>query len=240
MTQQLQRVPLAPNPLEIIVVEDHDIVREELVAFLTRPDWTVRGVDCGEALDAALRQRPADLLVVDLNLPGEDGLSICQRLRLAMPDMSLVMLTARTMPKDKTVGYQSGADVYLTKPANVGELEAAIANLSRRITRRVGHAPELDLPRLTLCLPNGATVSLSLLEGRLLYELVTAPERKLSTDALLNRLNPRYDKPQLRENLPVLVSRLRHKLETGANLPNAIKAIRNFGYQLTITLTVRV
>lgn len=227
------------GPLEIVVVEDHDLVREELVAFLQRPAWNVRGVDDAEALDAALRQRPADVLVVDLNLPGEDGLSICQRLRLAMPELGLVMLTARILPKDKTAGYQSGADVYLTKPANVGELEAVITNLARRIRRRVSSGPQLDLPRLTLSGSINVSVSLTLLEARLLYELSIAPDRKLSTDMLLRRLDPRQDMPQLRDNLPVSVSRLRQKMAAGLGLNDAIKAVRGFGYQLTLTLTVR-
>ncbi len=230
--------PVASAPLDIVVVEDHDLVREELVAFLQRPGWLVRGVDCAEALDHALLHRPADLLVVDLNLPGEDGLSICQRLRRTLPDLGLVMLTARILPKDKTAGYQSGADVYLTKPANVGELEAAIVNLARRIHPRVGAGPQLDLKRLTLAIPLGAQVSLTLLESRLLYELTMAPGRQLSTDTLLRRLDPGQDQPQLRNNLPVTMSRLRNKMTTGLGTHDTIKAIRGFGYQLNLTLTV--
>jgi len=231
--------PATPPPLEIVGVEDHDLVREELVAFLQRPDWRVRGVGCAEELDAALRQRPADLLVVDLNLPGEDGLSICQRLRRALPELGLVLLTARILPQDKTVGYQSGADVYLTKPANVGELEAAISNLARRIRQRVAAGPQLDLTRLTLGAPDGAQVSLTLLESRLLYELTMAPGRQLSTEMLLRRLDPGLDQPQLRNNLPVTVSRLRSKIATGLGPGDIIKAIRGFGYQLSLSLTVR-
>ncbi len=225
-------------PLDIVVVEDHDLVREELVAFLQRPDWRVRGVDCAEALDDALRQRPADLLVVDLNLPGEDGLSICQRLRSALPELGLVMLTARILPKDKTAGYQSGADVYLTKPANVSEIEAAISSLARRIRQRVGAGPQLDLTRLTLGTPGGVPVALTLLESRLLYELAMAPGRQLSTELLLRRLDPGQDQPQLRSNLPVTISRLRNKIAAGTGQSDAIKAIRGFGYQLNLTLTL--
>ena len=237
-------MPMTPSlapvnaPLDIVVVEDHDLVREELVAFLQRPGWRVRGVDCADALDAALRQRPADLLVVDLNLPGEDGLSICQRLRRVMPELGLVLLTARILPQDKTAGYQSGADVYLTKPANVGELEAAISNLARRIHQRVGAGPQLDLRRLTLSAPNGVAVNLTLLESRLLYELTMAPGRQLSTEMLLRRLDPGLDQPQLRNNLPVTVSRLRNKIASGLGQSDVIKAIRGFGYQLNLSLTV--
>jgi DNA-binding response OmpR family regulator len=229
----------ADQPLEVVVVEDHDLVREELVDFLSRPGIRVRGAEDGEVLDALLRQRPADILVVDLNLPGEDGLSICQRMREAFPEMGLVMLTARVMPSDKTAGYQSGADVYLTKPANVDELEAVVANLSRRIRRRVSNGLQLDVPRQQLTLASGQTVGLSLLEARLLYELALAPERRLNTDVLLQRLDPRQGNTGLRDNLPVTISRLRQKLGAGLGTGDVIKAVRGFGYQLTQAITVR-
>ena len=227
------------HPLEIVVVEDHDLVRDELVDFLNRPGIRVRGAEDGEVLDALLRQRHADILVVDLNLPGEDGLSICQRMREAFPEIGLVMLTARVMPADKTAGYQSGADVYLTKPANVDELEAVVANLSRRIRRRVSNGLQLDVPRQQLALARGVAVGLSLLEMRLLYELALAPERKLSTDLLLQRLDARGNNPALRDNLPVTISRLRQKLASGLGQAEVIKAVRGFGYQLTQAITVR-
>ena len=227
------------HPLEIVVVEDHDLVRDELVDFLNRPGIRVRGAEDGEVLDALLRQRHADILVVDLNLPGEDGLSICQRMREAFPEIGLVMLTARVMPADKTAGYQSGADVYLTKPANVDELEAVVANLSRRIRRRVSNGLQLDVPRQQLALAGGVAVGLSLLEMRLLYELALAPERKLSTDLLLQRLDARGDNPTLRDNLPVTISRLRRKLASGLGQGEVIKSVRGLGYQLTQAITVR-
>lgn len=227
------------NPLEVVVVEDHDLVRAELVDFLTRPGICVRGVEDGEMLDAALRQRAADILVVDLNLPGEDGLSICQRMREAFSEVGIVLLTARVMPSDKAAGYQSGADVYLTKPANVNELEAVVANLSRRIRRRVSNGLQLDVPRQQLTLASGLYVGLTLLEARLLYELALAPERKLSIEVLLQRLDPRLTTPQLRDNLPVTISRLRQKLGAGLGLTEVIKAVRGHGYQLTQALTVR-
>lgn len=227
------------GPLDIIVVEDHDLVRLELVDYLSGPGVQVRGADDGEVLETLLRQRHADILVVDLNLPGEDGLSLCRRMRHAFPEMGLVMLTARVMPSDKTAGYQSGADVYLTKPANVDELEAVIANLARRIRRRVANGLQLDVPRQQLTLPAGAVIGLTLLESRLLYELALAPERKLSTEVLVQRLDPRLEQPRIRDNLPVTISRLRQKMAAAPGGLEAIKAVRGFGYQLTLATTVR-
>lgn len=227
------------GPLDIIVVEDHDLVRLELVDHLSGPGVQVRGADDGEVLEALLRQRHADILVVDLNLPGEDGLSLCRRMRHAFPEMGLVMLTARVMPSDKTAGYQSGADVYLTKPANVDELEAVIANLARRIRRRVSNGLQLDMPRQQLTLPAGAVIGLTLLESRLMYELALAPERKLSTEVLVQRLDPRQEQPRIRDNLPVTISRLRQKMIAGSGGLESIKAVRGFGYQLMVAITVR-
>lgn len=227
------------GPLDIIVVEDHDLVRLELVDHLSGPGVQVRGADDGEVLEALLRQRHADILVVDLNLPGEDGLSLCRRMRHAFPEMGLVMLTARVMPSDKTAGYQSGADVYLTKPANVDELEAVIANLARRIRRRVSNGLQLDMPRQQLTLPAGAVIGLTWLESRLMYELALAPERKLSTEVLVQRLDPRQEQPRIRDNLPVTISRLRQKMIAGSGGLESIKAVRGFGYQLMVAITVR-
>ena len=236
---RLNDVVTVTGPLELIVVEDHDLVREELVDFLVRPSVSVRGADDGEVLDALLRQRHADILIVDLNLPGEDGLSICRRMRHAFPEMGLVMLTARVLPMDKAVGYQHGADVYLTKPANVDELEAAVANLARRIRRRVANGLQLDVPRQQLTLPSGATVGLTLLESRLLYELALAPERKLSTGLLVLRLDPHRGSPRMADNLPLTISRLRQKLAVEPAGAEIIKAVRGVGYQLTVSVTVR-
>ncbi len=220
--------------LDIVVVEDHDFVREELVTFLQRPGWRVRGVDCGEALDDALRYRPADVVVIDLNLPGEDGLSISRRLRTAMPQLGILMLTARTLSRDKTVGYQSGADVYLTKPASVAELEAVILSLSRRLRRAVADGPRLDVTACRLLLPDQRLADLTLLECHLLYELSLASERQLDSSALLFRLGNHPGATS--RNLPVIVSRLRHKISEKLQLPDIIKAVRGHGYRLTLPL----
>jgi DNA-binding response OmpR family regulator len=227
----------SPPPLRLIVVEDHDLVRDELIAFLQRPQWRVRGAEDALALDALLRQEPADLFVIDLNLPGEDGLSICKRLRVALPEAGIIMLTARILPKDKTVGYRSGADVYLTKPANVGELEAAITNLARRLQPR--HAPvgQLDLSRMLLVIA-GHTVALNRLEVELLYALALAPQHQLDTDALIHRLRRTHTSMFDRSHLAVVISRLRTKVQKIMPEHELIKAVRGQGYQLAQVLAL--
>jgi DNA-binding response OmpR family regulator len=229
-------LPTMP-PLRLIVVEDHDLVRAELIAFLQRPHWHVRGAEDGLALDELLRQQPADLLIIDLNLPGEDGLSICERLRPALPDAGIIMLTARILPKDKTAGYRCGADVYLTKPANVGELEAAITNLARRLQPR--HAPvgQLDLSRMLLLI-SGQTIALTRLEVELLYALALAPQHQLDTDALIHKLRRTHTSVFDRNHLAVLISRLRAKVQKTMPHYELIKAVRGQGYQLAQVLAL--
>lgn len=231
-----------PLPLRLIVVEDHDLVREELVAFLQRSDWQVRGAEDGLVLDELLRQDPPDMVIIDLNLPGEDGLSICQRLRLAMPDIGIIMLTARILPKDKTAGYRSGADVYLTKPANVGELEAAIRNLARRLSPRAAALWQLSLSQTALYVA-GRHIALSRLEVELLYALSLSPQRCLDNDTLIHKLQSLHHGPFDRSHLVVLISRLRTKISQAlppeAATHDLIKAIRGQGYQLTDNLVLQ-
>ncbi|MBX9935695.1 MAG: response regulator transcription factor [Burkholderiaceae bacterium] len=227
------------SQVHIIVVEDHDIVRDELVAFLTRPEWHVRGVDCGEGLDIALHQHPANIAIIDLNLPGEDGLSISQRLRRALPDIGIILLTARVLPMDKIAGYQSGADVYLTKPANIGELEAVVINLTQRIKRWAHHNLQLNMSKLTLELSLENSISLTLTEANLLYELSLAPKQCIDTEILIHHLDSQHKTHLSRENLPVIISRLRTKISDGLGINNSIKAVRNYGYKLTTKITVQ-
>lgn len=219
--------------LDIVVVEDNDALREQLMAFLVRPGWRLRGADCGEALDALLRDQPADVVVLDLNLPFEDGTSIARRLRVAFPAMGIVMLTARVRPVDRTTGYASGADVYLTKPTNVEELESVIQNLARRLVPQPGADSALVLDQTAHCLrlPGGAGIQLSSKETQLLRLLAMAPERQLDTDYLLHQLYRDDVYPSKREHMTVLISRLRLKLNATAH-KDLVRAVRGVGYRL--------
>lgn len=233
--------PAAPTPaLDIVVVEDHEQLREQLVLFLQRPGWQVRGADCGEEMDELLRTRPAQIVVLDLNLPFEDGTSIARRLRMAMPQMGIVMLTARTRPSDRTAGYESGADVYLTKPTNVQELESVILNLARRLTPPAETGLVLDMTAMALRTAAGIAVPLTVTEVQLLHHLAMAPERQLDTDYLVHRLYHDPHAPPRREHLIVMISRLRSKINESA-LPHKdiVRAMRGYGYRLTMPITVR-
>lgn len=131
--------------MNIIVVEDHEALREVTVAALQDMSYTVQGIDSAEALPALLETFQANIMVLDLNLPGEDGISLAQRLRKAHPALGIIMVTARTDLSDKLAGYDSGADIYLTKPTSVEELGAAIQALSRRIMNWSELSPQLAI-----------------------------------------------------------------------------------------------
>ncbi len=111
--------------LKVVVVEDQADLREVIVAFLGKQAHDVRGFDCADDLDEHLAKDWVDVLILDLNLPGEDGYSISERLRNAHPDIYIIMLTARTAVEDRVKGYASGADIYLDKPVSPIELQGS-------------------------------------------------------------------------------------------------------------------
>ncbi len=135
--------------LNIIVVEDHDDLREVTVEALRGLGHEARGLACAEALDAALRAAPADLLVLDLNLPGEDGIHLARRVRSARPEIGIIMVTVREQVRSRIEGYASGADLYLTKPTSLEELEAAIGALARRLRAQNPTTPRPGSERAT-------------------------------------------------------------------------------------------
>lgn len=122
-----------PIAVPIALVEDHAALRAELAFHLEHAGYRVTGLADGAALDAHLACQPCQLVVLDLGLPGEDGLSVCARLRHRHPGLGVVILTARGLAHDRLSGWQRGADAYLVKPAPPAELLAVIANLLGRL-----------------------------------------------------------------------------------------------------------
>ncbi|QXP84991.1 response regulator transcription factor [Methylococcus sp. Mc7] len=227
--------------LRIVVVEDYPILREELVLSLNQEGYRAVGANCGEALDELLALEPADVLVLDLNLPQESGLSIAQRIRRAMPHIGIVMLTARVRGSDKVSGYEAGADLYLTKPIHPRELSAAIGNLARRLTKpEHAHdaAWQLDHRGLRLYAPEGGSVTLTASEALLLRSLALAPQQALEVHQLLSCLEQPADDAG-KAKLEVLFCRLRKKLSPHAAAVPIVKAIRGRGYQLCLPIRVR-
>ena len=160
----------------LILVEDHDVLRGELQYYLSKAGFDVRAVAGGEALNAALHQRQADILVLDWHMVGEDGISIVKRIRTNSPEIGIVMLTARASSIDREIGYQSGADVYMTKPAQPKEITAAIRNLSGRLKPKPTPPPSwvLDEDQMTLCDAMNVPIDITASDAKLLKMLATS------------------------------------------------------------------
>jgi DNA-binding response OmpR family regulator len=217
--------------LNIVVVEDHHSLREITVAALRSKGHHVVGLDCAEALPE-LNDMLIDLMVIDLNLPGEDGISLAKRIRHTQPDIGIIMLTARIQAADKLAGYESGADIYLTKPASLEELSAAIQAIARRINPKYtkAEALQLELKFLTLTGPLQC-VSLTKQESNLLIAFTRAAEKKQENWQLIELLNT-AEKEYHKANLEVLITRLRRKMVLAGSSHHPIKSIREYGYQL--------
>ena len=224
------------NPLNIVVVEDHDFLREITLDALRSKGYFVHGVDCAEALDD-LPCRP-DLLVVDLNLPGEDGISLARRLRQAQPGIGIIMLTARDSLADRVTGYDSGADIYLIKPCALEELVAAVHSLGRRLQPAAAVATpwQLDAHALQLAGPGGE-VALSAGECVILSGLARARGRQLESWQLIELLGKNPDEYS-KANLEVQLVRLRKKLSQAGCEGPSVKAVRGQGYQLCVELSI--
>lgn len=218
--------------LSIAVVEDNDDLRTAIVGALRTEGHRVIGVDCAEAFTDACGGVNIDLMVVDLNLPGEDGLEFTRRMRSVQSDIGVIMLTARNKVADRKLGYDSGADIYLTKPVAIEELGAAIHALSRRLGTRAADAAgvRLDVRGLVLRSP-AAEVRLSAQEAGVLAAFVRAPERRLETWQLTEMTGHGGDEPN-RNALNVMLFRLGRKLQQAGLSDRPIRAIRNWGYQL--------
>jgi DNA-binding response OmpR family regulator len=247
---------MATHPLNILIVEDNEILREELALYLGADQWRVRSASDGLQMDELLLERDADIAILDLNLPMEDGLSIAARLRRGYPNMGIIMLTARNRQSQRAEGYESGADVYLTKPASMPELKAVVANLARRLVPGPAHleaaadvqlagaganrassgsAPPamlLDVPRLKLSLPTGQSLLLTPAETQLLHALALAGGQVVDTDALLTQLESYQNQHWSKANLSVGLSRLRQRVQEQLGQDLQVKAVRGIGYQL--------
>jgi len=224
----------------LILVEDNDVLRQELGHYLSEEGFDVRSADGGEAMDQALLQRPADVLILDLNMAGEDGISIAKRIRKSLPAVRILMLTARVMSSDRLAGYESGADVYMTKPARPAELAAAIRNLLNRLAPQlVATKWILDTKLLNIRFQKTTSIALTGMETEL-QKVLALKDGCVHTDtmqALLHDEN--LDSAKFKLRLEVLISRLRAKLSSHTGELNPIKSVRGKGYQLCVDLEIQ-
>ncbi len=219
--------------LNIIVIEDNDDLRETMVDALRGQGYQVTGLDCAEALPEQTAWQRVDIMVVDLNLPGEDGLSVVARVRSIQPDVGIIMVTARNRPGDRQTGYSTGADIYLTKPVSLQELNTTIHSLGRRIQTCAAQPPclQLDMARQLLQRPVLPDIQLSGLECALIAALGRTADQRLQTWQLIDILEKKSaENPKLA--LEIGITRLRKKLEQARCDELHIRSIRGWGYQL--------
>lgn len=225
----------------VILVEDHDTLREVTVESLSAQGHSVRGAADADELDELLMRAPADVVILDVNLPGESGWSICARLRQGSPRIGIIMLTALGAEEHRVRGYSEGADIYLAKPTSQAELAAAVTNLARRSSIGSGGGDGqlliLDEAACRVIGPLGESV-LTPAEVQILRGLALAAGRQLAYWQLLELVGAHQD-AHAKAALEVRITRLRMKLSAvGAPAPS-IRAVRRMGYQLSAAWSVK-
>lgn len=230
------------TPDHILIVDDDAEIRSLLRQYLEKNGLRVTAVAEGRGMWQALADARCDLVVLDLMLPGDDGLTLCRNLR-AKSDIPVLMLTARGEETDRIVGLEMGADDYLAKPFSPRELLARIkailrrarslpANLVPDTARRFRFAGwALDTATRQLVAADGVATSLSGAEFRLLRTFLDHPNRVLNRDQLVDLTQGREADP-LDRSIDVQVSRLRHRLSDDPREPQLIKTVRGEGYVL--------
>jgi DNA-binding response OmpR family regulator len=220
-----------PTKINIAVVEDHDVLREMLLDALLEKGYLAQGFRDAYELDAASSKTIFELLILDLNLPGEDGLSIAKRIKESYPDTFIIMITARSSEMDKIQGYEAGADIYLPKPIAITELQAAVSSLSKRILRYKDLGGNLILNEKSASLKGTQTVSLSKIDLDILLALLQADQQRLDFESLLNQVSSNTSSTP-KATLEVQIVRLRKKMAEAGAEGVTIKALYKYGYQL--------
>ncbi len=221
--------------LKIIIVEDNRALRESLIDVLAEKGHDVEACDSGEALWSRGDMDAVDILILDLNLPGEDGISVARRARAEHPSVGIVMLTARGEPNERRIGYESGADIYLTKPSSGPELTSSVEALARRLNRRKPEPKTLILDCATMTL-SGPTerIALSAAEVELLAEFARAPSNRLEISRIASLIGG--DAGVSKAAIEVRIVRLRKKMIAAGAPGQPINVVRSHGYQMSIRL----
>ncbi|MGO4326410.1 response regulator [Cupriavidus sp. 2TAF22] len=239
------------QPDHILIVDDDREIRELVATYLERGGMRVTLAENGLQMRSALETGAVDLVVLDLMLPGEDGLTLCRDLRASdRRNMPVLMLTARNEETDRILGLEMGADDYVVKPFAARELLARIRSVLRRTRMlppnlQVTEAAtvlafgtwRLDTTARHLLDENDVVVALSGAEYRLLRTFLDHPQRVLNRDQLLNLTQGR-DAELFERSIDLMVSRLRQRLRDDAREPRYIKTVRNEGYVFAATVAI--
>jgi two-component system, OmpR family, response regulator len=226
----------------ILIVDDDRGIRELLQDFLQQHEFRVLTANNGGQMEAVLKKHDVDLIILDVMLPGKDGLTLCQELR-QKSKLPIIMLTAVSEEIDCILGLEMGADDYISKPFNPRTLLARIKAVLRRVDSHIS-IDEQDLPvylfsgwrldtaKRKLLAPDEVEILLSTGEYNLLHAFVKRPQQVLSRDLLLDITKNREAGPYDR-SIDIQISRLRQKLEVNPKKPEIIKTVRGGGYVLS-------
>jgi two-component system phosphate regulon response regulator OmpR len=236
--------------VHILVVDDELEVREMIRDYLAGNGYAVSAVAGGAEMRRVLSERPANLVILDLRMPGEDGLSLARYLR-EQGQIGIIMVTASTEVVDRVVGLELGADDYISKPFDPRELLARVRSVLRRMELMTGdHKPVAAMAheiRMGRCMFNlqsgrlytlvGEDVPLTSMEFELLKALASRPNRVLSRDQLLD-LAHNKEMEAFDRSIDIRIMRIRRKIEENPDKPQVLKTIRGLGYMF-VTAEVR-
>lgn len=228
-----------PAPIKLLLVDDEPSLREPLAEYLSRQGFVVYEAESAAAARSFLNGDSPDLVLLDIMMPGEDGLSLCRHL-VESRKLPVILLTAKGEAMDRIIGLEIGADDYVTKPFEPRELVARIRSVLRRAERSATSPAEdhvyrfegweLDPLKHKLTDPEGATVPLSTAEFRMLRAFCDHPRQVLDRDRLLDMVQGReahlFDRAVDNQ-----VSRLRRKIEADSRDPQLIQTVRGGGYR---------
>jgi two-component system phosphate regulon response regulator OmpR len=233
------------DAIQLVVVDDEPGLCTMIAEYLGRYGFAVRTAQGAAGLDACLADLMPDLIILDVNMPGENGFSIARRVRAAS-DVPILMLTAADDVVDRVVGLELGADDYVTKPFDPRELRARIQSILRRATRSQGPDQAsaqsiasservrfgdmiLDLDARRLSGPDGADLKLTAMEFDLLAAFARNPNKVLTRERLLDMAHQR-DGEVFDRSIDVRITRIRRKVERDPAHPEMIKTMRGAGY----------
>lgn len=231
-------------PAHIVIVEDDPVTRAKLAAYFTAEGYRVSEAEDGEEMREILAARPADLLMIDINLPGEDGLRLTREQR-ERSEVGIILVTGRSDAVDRIVGLEIGADDYVTKPFDPRELLARVKNLLRRVSQSRGQGEvnlrkflgwTLDLGNRTLLDSGNEFIDLTRAEFKALALLSANPGQVMSRDRLLYEVAHRDWDPADR-TVDVVIRRLRRKLGDNSRPARIILTSHGEGYLFAATLS---
>jgi two-component system phosphate regulon response regulator OmpR len=235
---RLEKQPI--SAVRVLVVDDDPEICNLLAEYLSTHGYEVALADCGEAMRAEIERAAPAVVLLDIGLPDEDGLSLARFLRERY-QVGIIMITGADEVVDRVVGLEVGADDYITKPFDLREVRARLRSVLRRMQSKAfettraetGSIPvgkcKLDLRSHQLCDPKGREVALTAMEFDLLKALVERPNQVLSRDELLTLTRKREWEPFDR-SIDILIGRLRRKVEVDPDRPSAIRTLRGAGY----------